>query len=620
MDLASAGALLALVAVTAALLARRPQHPVTLVLTVWVASSLLGLTPLGERYPNALWTLGPPLLAVLLVVFPDGPRGRAWRWALRYQVAVLVGFVLLDVAFPAGHRPAPVPAVALAAFIPIAAAAVVSLVRLWRRSAGPRRVRIGVVLAAGAVLVMPYVVVAPVVALLGGSSPVADVIGNQTATLSFALVPLAIGVAVLMEPRGRSAPVVDLLLPWALAVAGGMVVGGTAANVTAAAVGADSGDPVPPAVVAAASVSVALLAVAAMIVIRRGEALVPSGEERAASGLRSLAARLAQVLAPEEVPRVVAAAVGEALELRGVAVLMLRDGRADVLAEWGDWAGSEIVRPLEHAGETVGRLVLYPHPDGVPVDLAALQEILPAVAAAVAATRATDSLRLAHARLTGIRDAERHRLRDDLHDELSPALSGLRLAATAARDRLTEGKADAAADLLGRIEVEAGRAAIVVRGILADLRPDDVVEAGLVPAIPARVMSFHRPGTFEVEVHAEEPGPVLDPAVEVAAYRVATEAVANAAQHSGGTHCQVVVSGRGDDLVVEVLDDGAGLRGTSRQGVGLRSMAARAAAAGGVLSIETVEPTGTAVRVLFPAPVLASPPLVDAAGDPVRES
>jgi hypothetical protein len=311
MDLASAGALLALVAVTAALLARRPRHPVTLVLTVWVASSLLGLTPLAERYPNALWTLGPPLLSVLLVVFPDGPRGRAWRWALRYQVAVLVGFVLLDVAFPGGAAIGPVPAVALAVFIPIAAAAVVSLIRLWRRSAGPRRLRIAVVLAAGAVLVAPYLVVAPVVVVLGGSPPVVDAIADQTSTLSFALVPLAIGVAVLMEPRGRRAPAVDLLLPWVLAVAGGMVVGGTAANVTAAAVGVDPGEPVPRAVVAAASVSVAMLALAAMIVIRRGEALVPSGDERAASGLRSLAARLAQVLAPEEVPRVVAAAVGE---------------------------------------------------------------------------------------------------------------------------------------------------------------------------------------------------------------------------------------------------------------------------------------------------------------------
>jgi signal transduction histidine kinase len=280
----------------------------------------------------------------------------------------------------------------------------------------------------------------------------------------------------------------------------------------------------------------------------------------------------------------------------------------------GDPVGTEIVRPLEHAGEAVGRMVLYPHADGVTVDLVALQEILPAVATAVAATRATDSLRQAHIRLIGIRDAERHRLRDDLHDELSPSLSGLRLAATAARDRLCEGDADAAADLLTRMEAEAGRASMVVRGILADLRPDDLDEVGLVPAIRARVMSFHRPGTFEVAVRADGPLPVLDPAVEVAAYRVATEAVANAAQHSGGNRCQVLVSRQDNGLLVEVLDDGTGLRTTTSQGVGLRSMTARAEGAGGRLTIRPAEPSGTALRVVFPTAVGAA--LTDGA-DPV---
>ena len=415
MDLASAGALLALVAVTGALLARRPAHPVTVVLAVWVASSLLWLTPLAAQYGDALWSLGPPLLAVLLVVFPDGPRGRAWRWVLGYEVTVLTLIVVLNLAWP-GDGPVgpvgPVAVVALALFIPIAAAAVVSLVLLWRRSRGPRRIRIGIVLAAGAVLVTPYVLVAPLAALLGGMPDAVDAIGNETSTLSFALVPFAIGVAVLMEPRGRRGPAVDLLLPWVLAVAGAMVVGGTAANVATAALGIPRGDAVPQSVVAAASVTIGLLVVAGMIVVRRGEVLIPTGDERAARGLRSLANRLAHVLAPEEVPPVVAAAVGEALELRGVAVLALQDGRTDVLAEWGDPVGTEIVRPLEHAGEAVGRMVLYPHADGVTVDLVALQEILPAVATAVAATRATDSLRQAHIRLIGIRDAERHRLRD----------------------------------------------------------------------------------------------------------------------------------------------------------------------------------------------------------------
>src|SRR3712207_2169067 len=90
-ELAYVGGALAQCAVTGALLVRRPRHPVTVVLAVLSAALLLGLVvPQEDRYVNALWMLGPPLLAVLLVVFPDGPRGRVWRWVLRYQVAVLV--------------------------------------------------------------------------------------------------------------------------------------------------------------------------------------------------------------------------------------------------------------------------------------------------------------------------------------------------------------------------------------------------------------------------------------------------------------------------------------------------------------------------------------------------
>ena len=81
-------------------------------------------------------------------------------------------------------------------------------------------------------------------------------------------------------------------------------------------------------------------------------------------------------------------------------------------------------------------------------------------------------------------------------------------------------------------------------------------------------------------MRADEPLPVLDPAVEVAAYRVVTEAVANAAQHSDGTRCQVLVTREDGGLLVEILDDGTGLRVTTSQGVGLRSMTARGAGLG----------------------------------------
>jgi hypothetical protein len=88
MDVAGAGAVIALLAVAAALLARRPRHAVTLVLTAHTPSWILSLTPAARLYSNAVWKLGPPLLSMLLVVFPDGPRGRWWRRVLAYQIVV----------------------------------------------------------------------------------------------------------------------------------------------------------------------------------------------------------------------------------------------------------------------------------------------------------------------------------------------------------------------------------------------------------------------------------------------------------------------------------------------------------------------------------------------------
>src|SRR5215211_7107301 len=169
------GAALAQWAVTGALLARRPHHSVTVALTVMSAALVVQLlTPVAATLATAMWVLGPPMLAVLLVVFPDGARGRGWAWVLRYQVVVLAFCLVAEAMWP-GERPPAVAVVVvlgLGAFIPITAVAVVSLVLLRRRATGARRARIGVVLATGAALVAGYVVGLPLTLALGDRLPV----------------------------------------------------------------------------------------------------------------------------------------------------------------------------------------------------------------------------------------------------------------------------------------------------------------------------------------------------------------------------------------------------------------------------------------------------------------
>src|SRR5215210_2513030 len=196
------GAALAQWAVTGALLARRSRHPVTVALTVRSAALVVQLlAPVGETVAAALWVLGPPMLAVLLVVFPDGARGRGWAWVLRYQAVVLAFSVVAGVLWP-GTRPLAVTVVVvvgLGSFIPIAALAVLSLVALRRRATGARRARIGVVLAAGAALVAGYVAGLPLTLVLGDWLPVVPSLLEQSISLFFTLPAVAIGLSVLME-------------------------------------------------------------------------------------------------------------------------------------------------------------------------------------------------------------------------------------------------------------------------------------------------------------------------------------------------------------------------------------------------------------------------------------
>jgi len=101
-----------------------------------------------------------------------------------------------------------------------------------------------------------------------------------------------------------------------------------------------------------------------------------------------------------------------------------------------------------------------------------------------------------------------------------------------------------------------------------------------------------------------EPLPPLPAAVEVAAYRIAIEALLNVVRHAAAQHCEVRLSLGDDELEIDVVDDGQGRDG-GPTGVGTRAMHERAAEVGGEVTIETSAGGGT--RVLARLPVDLSP-------------
>jgi signal transduction histidine kinase len=115
-------------------------------------------------------------------------------------------------------------------------------------------------------------------------------------------------------------------------------------------------------------------------------------------------------------------------------------------------------------------------------------------------------------------------------------------------------------------------------------------------------------GGPEIDVHATGRLDELPAAVEVAAYRIAAEAVTNAVRHAGATRVEVRLHRGEHDLVVEVADDGRGLEGAAvpetggadGTGLGLASMHTRAEELGGALTVAGGPASGTCLRAELP--------------------
>jgi len=134
-----------------------------------------------------------------------------------------------------------------------------------------------------------------------------------------------------------------------------------------------------------------------------------------------------------------------------------------------------------------------------------------------------------------------------------------------------------------------------------DLRPHELDELGLTAAVTAAAARFEGLG-----VRVAGTGlPGLPPVVEIAAYRIAMEALTNAARHAGACTARVRFEVDGGALVVTVTDDGRGLTATGRPGTGMGSMRERAHELGGTFAVTTPATGGTHVCAVLPLVVMS---------------
>ena len=134
-----------------------------------------------------------------------------------------------------------------------------------------------------------------------------------------------------------------------------------------------------------------------------------------------------------------------------------------------------------------------------------------------------------------------------------------------------------------------------------ELRPPALDSLGLLGALRAQT-AHQEYGGLRISIDEPERLPPLPAAVEVAAYRIALEALNNVARHADARTCvlRLVLDEEGGELDVEVLDDGKGIPKDHRTGVGLSSMRERAVELGGRFEVEAVPSGGTRVRAFLP--------------------
>jgi signal transduction histidine kinase len=295
-----------------------------------------------------------------------------------------------------------------------------------------------------------------------------------------------------------------------------------------------------------------------------------------------------------------AAEVASAFKLGYVRVEVFGHAGGTVAATHGSRPAEVREVPIRYGADEVGRLELPAR--GVRSmlskrDQALLFDVVRQAAMAVRSARLAADLQESREQLVLAREDDRRRIRRDLHDGLGPVLGGVAMRLDAAGNAL-ERDPEMARRLVAQSRQDITDALADVRRLVHGLRPPALDDLGLLAALDQQA---ERLSSAELAVTVDaEAVPALSAAVEVAAYRIASEALANTARHARARRAAVRLVGGPGSLLVEVSDDGAGIDPDVVAGVGLRSIRERAEELGGRTEITCPPVGGTRVRAWLP--------------------
>jgi signal transduction histidine kinase len=304
-----------------------------------------------------------------------------------------------------------------------------------------------------------------------------------------------------------------------------------------------------------------------------------------------LAERLGSVVGPDELRDALADALGDpTLEI--AYWVAEREAFVDGRGREIDLEGRARTE-IRHDERLLAAIVHDPsiHEDGGlgPAARAALALALERERLAVALRANVRELRESRARIVQAGDAARRRIERDLHDGAQQRLVSLLLNVQLARREVGD-----AAPIWDGLEHELADALSELRALASGILPPALSDHGLEAAVEDLA------GRSAVDVTiAEVPHGRLPERVEVAAYFVIAEALANVAKHAHATAATVSVTSSGDRVCVTVSDDGVGGAAPER-GSGLRGLTDRVEALDGHLSVESSPGIGTTLRAEMP--------------------
>jgi signal transduction histidine kinase len=587
----------------------------------------------------------------LILLFPDGhlPSPR-WRW-FAWTIAVgmtLVGFVLLlapgtfeDSGFPTLSNPLGVEAIrpllgvllASLLIIPIGMlGSAVALVRRYRRSAGAERQQMKWLAYAAAIAAITYagVMLASILKGSAAQDPGWLVAWQNLSLATLALIPIAIGIAVLKYRLYDIDVVINKTIVFgALAAFIGAVYVGVVV-LLGSAIGATATNP---ALSIAATAIVALLFEPVRVRVQRLANRFVYGERATPYEVLSrFSDRIAGTYATEDVLPRTARVIAEGTGAESVGI-WLRVG--DALHERGAWpAGEGASRPIAMAGEHLPAFpgtnatvqvrhheellgaITVTKPRGeamTPAETALLSDLAGQAGLVLSNVRLTAELqarleeiarrsaelKASRQRIVTTQDAERRRLERNIHDGAQQHLVALAVKLRLVRGMLAK-DAHRATAMLGELRSEVDEAIDTLSSLALGIYPPVLEDRGIAAALEVQA----RVGAIPVAVVAD--GVDRQPIeTEAAVYFCCLEAIQNAAKYAHASRVDVLLGHEGANLTFEVRDDGVGFDTAAVAGSGLQGMVDRLSALGGSVEIASTPGAGTIVSGRVPAVVFA---------------